>query len=301
MNHHSKKNVHTVFLVCLAVFLGSGCDRGGPPPVEKIPVTEVPPVEEDHGEELSLGRLELANHAFEIVTLGEVVAGTESALEVLGVDISPSDFSRLNLYLWLEDDKGVQLSPSSKGSINGNRSHFHVTPRTGKGDPHRVVLRVRTDGLDERGKLPLDGHGHLRNEGLHHGVVASFSGDQGKTGHLELKLHDDKGDLELWLANDKAIKEPFDLPLETVIEIEFIDFDNRKVALEPRNRVQNEDEDGLPNIRDGKTQYFIYPTSEGQDASWLMGKEFSSIVLLRFNSGGEAFVSEEFVLKPHSH
>ena len=52
---------------------------------------------------------------------------------------------------------------------------------------------------------------------------------------------------------------------------------------------------------DGKTNYFIYPTQSNEDASWLKGKHFQSIVIVRFSRDGSTFVSEEFVLKPHVH
>ncbi len=110
-----------------------------------------------------------------------------------------------------------------------------------------------------------DDHGH-EHTSPHHGIVAPFEG-----GHLELKLHDDKGDLELWLATDPNINK------------------------------DNEDEDGLPNIRDGKTNYFIFPGDTGADASWLQGKDFKATVKVSFDHAGKAHASEEFELVPHTH
>ena len=130
-------------------------------------------------------------------------------------------------------------------------------------------------------------------------MVASFLGKSGTKGFVELKLHDDKGDLELWIAKDEKISDPLDLPVDAAIEVEFIDVAGRKVSLRARNRTQNEDEDGNPNLRNGQTNYFIYPSNADEDASWLQGKEFSSIVVVRFTFGGAAVESEEFVLKPH--
>ena len=159
---------------------------------------------------------------------------------------------------------------------------------------------LRKTGTDERAGLPLSGHGHEHVEGPHSGVPATFKGGD-VSGHLELKLHDDKGDLELWLGLDATMSKQFDLPLAATIEIEFIDVGGRKVTLRPRNQQKNEDEDGNPNVRDGKTNYFIYPTQENEDASWLKGKQFQSILIVRFSRDGSTFVSEEFVLKPHVH
>jgi hypothetical protein len=161
-----------------------------------------------------------------------------------------------------------------------------------------IGILVPTLFLTLMGLVGCGGHGQPHTP--HHGVVAKFNGAFG-TGYLELKLHDDRGDLELWLASDEQISQPFDLPLEAEIAIEFLDVDGRKVTLRVRNRDQNEGEDGRGNVGDGKTNYFIYPTVDGEDASWLRGKDFSSKVVVRFSAAGESLTSGEFTLKPHTH
>ena len=254
----------------------------------------------DHGEKTDLGTLTVAGNKFGIIRLGKLVPGKEGAFEVHPEGASADDLARWNLYLWVEDKDGIQLSAPSKGTREGSALHFHVTPRDSGSAPVRVVLRLRADGIDERAGLPLDGHGHEHKEGPHGGNPATFAGG-GTSGNLELKLHDDKGDLELWLFQDDVFSKPFDLPLAAGIEIEFIDVNGRKVSVGARNQKKNEDEEGNPNVRDGKTNYFIYPTTDGEDASWLKGKEFQSIVVVRFTRDGTAFVSEEFVVKPHVH
>ena len=85
------------------------------------------------------------------------------------------------------------------------------------------------------------------------------------------------------------------------MSVSFIDLENRQVQLAPRNRKLNEDEDGTPNVRDGKTHYFIFPGESGADASWLLGKKFQSLVVVALESEGVKLRSEEFVLKPHTH
>lgn len=293
-----------ILATLLATLLAAcGDDRQKPPPEasgqQRSGQAQAPPAN-DHGTETDLGKLTVAGKDFRIVRLGELVPGKEGAFEVYGTGMSDADLKSLNAYLWIESQDGTQLSSSEKGLPGGDKLHFHLTPRKGDKTPFRVVLRLRADGTDERSSLPLSGHGHEHVEGPHQGVPAAFSGGEAK-GHLELKLHDDKGDLELWLAADAKYEKPFDLPLDSSIEIEFIDVQGRKVTLRPRNTTKNEDEDGKPNVRDGKTNYFIFPSQDGEDASWLMGKEFQSIVIVRFSRGGQAFVSEEFVLKPHTH
>ncbi len=136
--------------------------------------------------------------------------------------------------------------------------------------------------------------------GPHGGLVASFYGNR-TTGHLEIKLHDDKGDLELWLGHDAKLERPFHIPLDTTPEIEFHDRNHRKIKLMIRDKIKNEGEDGTPHVTDGKTNYFIYPGATGEDSSWLKGKEFKSGVVVRFHLSGIEFESEPMKLYPHSH
>ena len=146
-----------------------------------------------------------------------------------------------------------------------------------------------------------DDHGHSHHSHTpHSGVVAPFTNSGKKAGVLELKLHDDKGDLELWLTQ-KDGKTPFDLPLDSIITVRFTELGNQAVQLQVRNTTSNEDEDGKANIRGNKTHYFIFPGDTGVDASFLVGKEFSSDVFVSFLVGGEAYTSSTFTLKPHTH
>jgi len=256
----------------------------------------------DHGATVDLGRLSIAGHEFSVIRLGDVVPGKEGAFEVaLLKGPAGATVSTLNVYAWVEDEAGAASAPS-KGSVEAGKLHFHVTPKADAKALKRVVLRLRAGTIDERASLPLDGHGHEHGATPHEGVVAAFNGPDGKVaGHLELKLHDDKGDLELWLAKDAKMTEPFDLPIDAVIRVEFVDVGNRAVDLRVRNATKNEDEDGTANVRNGRTNYFIFPGETGADAKWLMGVKFASIVRLTFKADGQDHASEEFMLVPHTH
>lgn len=261
------------------------------------------PAAADHGASLDLGRLTLAGHEFSVVRLGDVVPGKEGAFEVALVKgPEGADLAKLNVYAWVEVQDGKAASAPGKGTLEQGKLHFHVTPRADAGPLVRVVLRLRSGAVDERGSLPLDGHGHEHGATPHEGVVAPFKSADGKAaGHLELKLHDDKGDLELWIAKDAKITEPFGLPLDAAVRVTFIDVQGRVVELRARNQGKNEDEDGTPNVRDGKTHYFVFPGETGADAKWLQGAKFQSIVQVTFTVGTTTYTSDEFVLVPHTH
>lgn len=158
------------------------------------------------------------------------------------------------------------------------------------------------DGKPSQGEFSESAGGHAHGHSPHDGMVARLMDKTGSAaGFVELKLHDDKGDLELWLAKDQLITQPIDVPSNSEIQVSFLDVDGKTVVLRVRNADQNEDEDGTPNMRNGKTNYFIFPGDTGQDASWLMGAEFKSAVQVTFSVDGKSYTSEEFVLVPHTH
>ncbi|MBA3239290.1 MAG: hypothetical protein H0T62_13225 [Parachlamydiaceae bacterium] len=251
----------------------------------------------DHGDRLELGSVKVSNKEFLITLLGELVPGKEGAFEIA----SRSGFSGLTAYIWVESKDGSKLSAPSKGILENGKLHFHVLPNLNS-TPYRVVLRVREGTIDERVSLPLSGHGHEHMDSPHHGVVSKLFTKSGEhVGHLELKLHDDKGDLELWVAKNENMDIPFDFPLHSNVKVKFIDYNNKEVLLKARNYEKNEDEEGNINLRNKKTNYFIFPTSHQEDVSWLKGKEFSSIVIVSIEAEGNQYNSEELILVPHSH
>ena len=139
-----------------------------------------------------------------------------------------------------------------------------------------------------------DAHGHDHTP--HHGIVVPL-----ESGFAELKLHDDKGDLELWLTRDEAGSKPLDLPLDAEISVTFPDLDQKQVSLQVRNREKNEDEDGKANLRSGKTNYFIFPGDTGADASFLLGKDFVSEAVIKVSADGKTYETAPFELRPHTH
>ena len=142
-------------------------------------------------------------------------------------------------------------------------------------------------------------YGHTHSHTPHHGIVKPLKSAAGDIGFIELKLHDDKGDLELWITADEK-GQPFDIALGSKIKVTFLDLD--KIAmLRVRNTDQNEDEDGQGNIRNDKTNYFIFPSLDGESADFLKGKSFSSNVVVSFEMDGERYQTDSFVLVPHTH
>ncbi len=128
--------------------------------------------------------------------------------------------------------------------------------------------------------------------GPHEGMIAAFDG-----GYIELKLHDDKGDLELWIAKDAGITQPYDISASEKITVSFSDAKQASATLAVRNMGKNEDEDGNATMREGQTNYFIYPGDSGESAAWLQGKSFKSQVTVSF--AGKQTAS--FLLIPHGH
>lgn len=114
-------------------------------------------------------------------------------------------------------------------------------------------------------------------------------------GTAEIKLHDDKGDLEVWINKGGA---PWDLPLDSELTVTFPDLE-KEVTLVVRDRDANADENGRSMIRDGQTNYFIFPGDTGVDASWLQGHDFAESAMLTFEAGGGKAMTRLILLKPH--
>merc|ERR1719401_3334500 len=132
------------------------------------------------------------------------------------------------------------------------------------------------------------------------GVMSVLEDADGKhVGFIELKLHDDAGDLELWLCKDGAMSEPLDFPADTTITATFATMDNRSVKLNVRDNDKNEDEDGNANMRDGMTNYFIFPGESEQDPEFLIGEKFRSTTTLTFTAGDKTYTAPPFILVPH--
>jgi len=314
------------FIVIIGLSLAAGCSKDAPteapaaePAKEKAQAAPVKEKTEaqpgsDHGDETALGTVSVAGFDFEVAALGALEAGSDAAVAAKVVKTPDGrDWKTANVYMWVEDANGKKLSAPEKGKEENGRLHAHASiPASTTEAPAKVVVRVRDGDTDERGVIALEGaagakpadpKGHTHAKTPHDGVVSKLRAVEGgaDAGWLELKLHDDEGDLELWLTTDEAGKAPFDIAPGSAISVTFVDHGNRKVSLAPRNTEKNEDEDGQPNMRDGKTAYFIFPGETGADASWLKGKAFQSVVFVDVDADGRKLRSEEFVLKPHTH
>lgn len=128
------------------------------------------------------------------------------------------------------------------------------------------------------------GGGGASVEGPHHGLITPFHGE-GLSGWAELKLHAEGGILECWLARDRKLQNPYDLPLDTTLKLEYI-VRGESLSFKVRDVEQNPSLDGLPNIRDGATNYFL--TRGAKEGN----------VVLSFSSGGRGVRSGFFYLLP---
>jgi hypothetical protein len=135
------------------------------------------------------------------------------------------------------------------------------------------------------------------NEGPNSGFLYPVFDQAGnQTGTIEIKLHDDAGDLEVWLKRGGYKGDPWLLPTATVLTLNFPVLD-RNVSLAVRDHDRNEDESGASTIVDGNTNYFVFPGETESDASWLMGSDFAAKVELSFGDTTTGI----FVLRPHIH
>jgi len=273
-------------LVLVLASCGNEDSNSVPDPARSAPGDTTGSDASHHGSIVALGCVDLGGESYAIARHGACTPGKEGAFVVSRLGAGEVS----GLFLWVEDSAGEQITAPAQGDRSGNDWHFHVTPRGDAGAPDRVVLRLREGGRDERAGLAL----HAEAAPVHDGVSAPLLGSDGKiAGWLELKLHDDKGDLEAWFS--------MDLPLDAVIKANFPGKSNRTVDIRVRNTEKNEDEDGKANVREGRTNYFIFPGSTGADASWLQGGDFRSAVTVTVPVAGKTLTAGPFVLVPHGH
>merc|ERR1712137_406632 len=249
-----------------------------------------------HGEEaeegggiVSLGNFTIAGETFMVDRDGQLEEGrtTEFGVERIIGEGNATDF-----IAWVLDGEGKRICVPVEGDGHDEHFHYNVTPKRDGAKMFAISCGDQVSTINVHpGAAPANG-----------GILSVLEDADGKlVGFIELKLHDDAGDLELWLCADGAMSQPLDFPADTVLAVTCATHGNKSAQLRVRNGDQNEDEDGKPNMRDGKTNYFVFPGESGQDPSWLMGEKFRSTTTVTFTSEGKGFRAPPFVLVPHSH
>ena len=52
-------------------------------------------------------------------------------------------------------------------------------------------------------------------------------------------------------------------------------------------------------MRDGGTNYFIFPGESGADQEWLKGEKWRGVATVAFEADGKSYACDPFVLVPH--
>lgn len=247
---------------------------------------------------VAIGTVTLGGATFAIDREGQIESGaeTEFGVELVGGAAAVPSAA------WLANPDGTKVCEPAMPEGHDQHWHFNVNPLMPV-KKSKFVLRV---GEEEavidycRGAQPVND-----------GILSVFKcpADPEWRGYLELKLHGDAGDLELFLyssagtatawQSSRGKPTPFDVPKETVICLTFPSHAGKSIELRVRNMDKNEDEDGTANMRDGGTNYFIFPGETGADPEWIKGEKWRGIVTVTFEAGGKSYVADPFVLVPH--
>ena len=246
---------------------------------------------------VALGTVTLGGTTYAIDREGQVEAGveTEFGVELVGGPAAVPSAA------WIANPDGEKLCDPAAAEGHGQHWHFKVTPLMPV-KRSSFVLRVGEEEATidfARGAAPCND-----------GILAVFKAAHAPEwrGYLELKLHGDAGDLELWLYEGFAMSNwsaaggkptPFDVPKETVIRLTFPSHPGKALEMHVRNADKNENEQGTPNMREGGTNYFIFPGKSGADQEWLKGETWRGVVTVAFEAGGKSYACDPFVLVPH--
>jgi hypothetical protein len=236
---------------------------------------------------------------FTIDREGQVEAGkmTEFGVEIT----SASKDGVVPTAAWIANPDGKKLCDPVKGEGHDSHWHFNVEPLYPV-KKSKFVLQVG----EEEAVVDFARGAEPRSDGIL--SVFKAAQDAAFGAFLELKLHGDAGDLELWLYQGFEVSnwsasggkpDPFDVPKETVVKLTFPTHGGKSIELRVRNADKNEDEEGTPTMRDGRTNYFIFPGESGQDPEWLMGEKWRGLVTIAFEADGKSYLAEPFVLVPH--
>ena len=255
-----------------------------------------------------LGAVTIGGATFIVDREGQVEAGltTEFGVEHIGgsADVKPKA-------CWIANPDGKKLCEPVEGvdhePLPGESLHWHFNLQPlYPVKKAKLVIQVG----EEEAMLDLCAGASP----CAHGILSVFKAEHDPSwkGFLELTLHGDAGDLELrfygtaghrtsWQSHTGKPK-AFDIPATTKVTISFPGkFEGKTVELAPRNMDKNEDEDGVPNMREGgMTNYFIFPGESGQDPKWLMGLDWRALAVVNFElPDGKKFMCDPFVLVPH--
>lgn len=249
---------------------------------------------------VALGTVTVGGATFTIDREGQVECGktTEFGVEIVGGNsaVVPSA-------AWIANPDGEQVCDPTPGDGHDKHWHFNLEPMMPVKKSKTFVLKVG----EEEAAIDYAPGAAPRNDGILSVLKAAHAPDW--RGYLELKQHGDAGDLELWLYASAGRRTawqastsdttPFDVPAKTVMRLTFPSHEGKTVEMRVRNEDKNEDEDGTPNMRDGGTNYFIFPGESGQDPAWLANEEFRGIVSVAFEVDGKPYACDPFVLVPH--
>ena len=143
--------------------------------------------------------------------------------------------------------------------------------------------------------------GYEKRMGSHHGLISSFYNTNGNlSGYLELKLHYVTGDLEVWLYRDRKFRKPFNVPIDSTINVTMLDKSSKVVQLKMPDNRKKQDKDDNATIRDNKTNYFTFSGNiRASRNDWLKEKDFKSSVVVSFSHNNETYGSDIFTLIPH--
>lgn len=253
------------------------------------------------------------------VTLGHGPGGGLNGVVTVALEVPggapPSGIPGAAVLVRRTAASGIELP---RAAVVGELGRVAVFVRRGNRFERRSVTLGRTSGVNveiktgliageevvTEGSYPLQ---YARSDdlsalasGSNGGVPVRLTSERGEIVFGELKLHDDKGDLELWLTKDGSGREPHRLPSSTVIALESRD-PARSVRLAVRDAIDNQDESGVGHLVDGRADYFIFPGDSGADATWLQGSEFVGEVRLSCETDGARFNSGWVTLVPHHH
>ena len=284
-----------VFLAILLLTLAAGSTGCGP---DRAPPAPGPDSETaGHDERDHLG----SEGAGRLVSLGQGEAHLQIAVgaglvtvRVLDAHLVPIPAEDVSLNL---------LTPRGPVQVNGtlvdpDESEWHLESTALGGEllGGRYLVRIEKCVYIPDFEVP---EGHVASvEGPRGGTLVAIMDGEALSGHAEVRFHAEFGELEVWLGTDASMSSPLDVPVATVLMLRTATGDSAGTRLAVRDPERNEDEEGNVNVRDGATNYFVYPTDYSEEPSPPVGASGDTPVFIEFEAGGKTYRTSEFELVP---
>lgn len=182
--------------------------------------------------------------------------------------------------------------------VNPDKSEWRLESTALGGDVlgGRYLVRIGARVFVPEFSLPEGSVSVAVTQGPRGGILVAIRTGEVVSGYAEIRFHAEFGEMEAWLGTDASMSSPLDVPVATQLVMRSTAASGGETRLAVRDQERNEDEEGNVNVRDGATNYFVYPTDYSEEPARPVGASGDTPVFIEFEAGGKKYRTSEFRL-----